>query len=89
MATYRAVQSTLPGGRPTGVAHTIEAATRAEAIQHLLNLLGVDPEAATVSASGRLVAIGQHAWTIVAPPPTPTPQSASLRRGGPTHRRTS
>lgn len=90
MATYRAVESVLPGGQPTGASRTLQAGSRAEAIQLLLTGLGVDPAAATVSASGRLVAIGQRAWTIIAPPPSgPGPESASLRRGGPTHRRTS
>ena len=88
MASFKAIELDRVSRQRTGHTYVLDVATRQEAIEALLRVLGVNPAAARIDPSRTLVQLETELWTIVgvtAPPAAS--ETASLRRAGAKHKR--
>ena len=86
---FKAIELHLGSRQRTGRAHVLDVATRQQAIDALLALLGVAPERAQVDPTRTMVQFDTQLWTIVAVAdrPEPSGDAPALRRAGAKHKR--
>jgi hypothetical protein len=86
--SFKAIELDAASRQRTGREHILEAATRQEAVDALLALLGLTSGSAHVDPTRTLIQVGAQLWTIVsASPPPPELEPSPLRRAGAKHKR--
>ena len=84
---FKAIEVDAGSRQRTGRELSLEADNRQAAIEALLQLLEIAPDAALVDPSRTMVRIGERMWTLVRSSPAPeTPADPSLRSGGAKHK---
>jgi hypothetical protein len=85
---YKAIELELDSRRRTGAEHLLDVETRQAALDRLLVLLGIAPDAAQVDPSRTMLQVDTHLWTLVAlaTPRASDAPSGGQRRGGAKHK---
>ena len=86
-SVFKAIEIDATSRRRTGHEYTLGGATRQEAIDELLRLLGRTPSEARIDPTRTLVETAGQLWTIVATRAAAPQDAPGLRRAGAKHKR--